>query len=156
MHKALKLLVSLFLPLVIGGISGVLTAGAVTGWYTTLIQPSFNPPNWVFGPVWTLLYVLMGVSHYRIWTSAKTSDRTAAFRLFWLQLGFNFFWSLIFFGAGQITLALVEILLLWICIALMIRRFYSIDRIAAWINVPYLMWVSFATVLNAAYAWLNP
>lgn len=156
MHKALKLLVSLLLPLVIGGISGVLTAGAVTGWYTTLIQPSFNPPNWVFGPVWTLLYVLMGVSHYRIWTSEKTSDRTTALRLFWLQLGLNFFWSLIFFGAGQITLALVEILLLWICIALMIRRFYFIDRVAAWINVPYLMWVSFATVLNAAYAWLNP
>jgi benzodiazapine receptor len=156
MHKAVKLLVSLLLPLVIGGISGVLTAGAVTGWYTTLIQPSFNPPNWVFGPVWTLLYVLMGVSHYRIWTTEKTADRTGALRLFWLQLVLNFFWSLIFFGAGQITLALVEILLLWICIVLMIRRFYSIDRVAAFINLPYLAWVSFATVLNAAYAWLNP
>ncbi|MFM9056080.1 MAG: TspO/MBR family protein [Bacteroidota bacterium] len=155
MPRAIKFLLSILSPLVIGGISGALTAGAVNGWYATLIQPSFNPPNWVFGPVWTLLYVLMGISHYRIWSRPKTSERTHALRVFWLQLALNFFWSLIFFGAGQITWALVEILLLWCCIAWMIRCFYAIDRTSAWINLPYVAWVSFATALNAAYAWLN-
>lgn len=155
MPKALKFILSLLLPLLIGGISGALTAGAVNGWYTTLVQPTFNPPNWVFGPVWTLLYVLMGVSHYRIWIKANTPDRTSALRIFWFQLVLNFFWSLIFFGAQQITLALVEIIVLWCCIAVMIRRFYALDRISAWINAPYLAWVGFATALNAAYAWLN-
>jgi len=143
------------LPLVVGGISGFFTAGAVNDWYLTLNKPSFNPPSWVFGPVWTLLYLLMGWSLYRIWSLPASAQRNKAISVFFIQLTLNFFWSLIFFRWQAMGVALIEISALWITILWMIQLFRKLSPSAAIINIPYLLWVSFATALNAAYWSLN-
>jgi len=153
--KILKFLLSILIPLFIGGFSGMLTAAEIPTWYTTLQRPSFGPPNAVFGPVWTLVCLLMGVSFYRIWMQPESSGRSRAMVLFGIQLVLNFFWSLIFFRWHSIGLALVEILLLWATLLGMIIAFNRVDKTAARMNIPYLLWVSFATVLNAGYFWLN-
>lgn len=155
MNKTLKLLFSILLPLLAGGLSGFLTAGSVNGWYMTLNKPEFNPPNWVFGPVWTTLYLVMGISLYRIWRLPSDTQRNVAILIFLLQMTLNFFWSLIFFGWQEMGIALIEIIMLWISIAFMIRHFYQLDRAAGYMNIPYILWVSFATMLNAAYFLLN-
>ncbi len=155
MAKSLKLVIAILLPMVVGGLSGFLTANSINGWYTTLNQPSFNPPNWVFGPVWTTLYLIMGISLYRIWSLPITEERNLAIKIFALQMTLNFFWSLIFFKWHLIGLALVEIIVMWIAIAMMIHKFKKLDKFAAYMNIPYLCWVSFATVLNASYYFLN-
>ncbi len=151
----LKLIVSLILPLGIGAIAGIFTMDAIPGWYETLNQPSFNPPNWVFGPVWTTLYFLMGFSLFLIWKQSANKDRNRAILVFMIQLILNFGWSFLFFYYHQIGLALVEIVLLWLSIISMILLFYRIKPLAAYINIPYLLWVTFATILNAAYYFLN-
>ena len=151
----MKLFISIMIPLVIGFTSGFFTASGVNEWYTTLNRPSFNPPNWLFGPVWTTLYILMGISLYLVWKQPASDARNAAIWIFALQLTLNFFWSIIFFYWHQIGIALIEIIVLWVLILLMIYRFYHINPTAAWLNIPYLLWVSFATVLNAAYWKLN-
>lgn len=151
----MKLLISIMIPLVIGFTSGFFTASGVNEWYTTLNRPSFNPPNWLFGPVWTTLYILMGISLYLVWKQPVSEARNSAIWIFALQLTLNFFWSIIFFYWHQIGIALIEIIVLWGLILLMIYRFYHINPTAAWLNIPYIMWVSFATILNAAYWKLN-
>lgn len=151
----IKLLVSILLPLGIGAIAGMFTAKAVPTWYATLNQPSFNPPNWIFGPVWTTLYLLLGISLFIIWNSNPSKKRTQAILIFALQLALNFCWSFLFFYFNKIGFALIEIILLWINIIVMLLVFYRIKPIAAYINIPYLLWVSFATILNAAYYFLN-
>lgn len=150
-----KLLVSLLLPLAVGAISGMYTSQAVPEWFATLDRPSFSPPNWLFGPVWTTLYTLMGISLFLIWKQNSSSERNLAIIIFLLQLTLNFLWSFIFFYLNRIGLALIEIVLLWINIALMIVLFNKIKPIAAYLNIPYLLWVSFATALNTAYYLLN-
>ena len=150
-----KLIVSLALPLTVGAIAGAFTAKAIPNWYSTLQQPSFNPPNWVFGPVWTTLYILMGVSLYMIWTLAPGKERNMALLAFGIQLLLNFGWSFFFFYFKTLGFALVEIVALWISIVFMLILFYKIKPLSAYINIPYLLWVSFATVLNAAYYKLN-
>ena len=155
MPKSLKLIIAILLPMVVGGLSGFLTANAIGTWYTTLNQPSFNPPNWVFGPVWTTLYLIMGISLYRIWRLPVSEERNQAIKIFALQMTLNFFWSLIFFKWHLIGLALVEIILMWLMIAAMIHHFKKLDTAAGYMNIPYLLWVSFASVLNGAYFILN-
>ena len=139
----------------VGSIAGMFTAQAVPEWYSTLNRPSFNPPNWVFGPVWTTLYILMGISFFLIWKQDTSQERNRAIILFFVQLLFNFVWSFFFFYFKMIGFALVDIILLWTSIVMMIILFYKIKRVAAYINIPYLLWVSFATILNAAYYFLN-
>lgn len=151
----LKLLVSLALPLGLGAIAGLFTAQSVSEWYATLNQPSFNPPNWIFGPVWTILYLLMGISVFLVWKQEASKERNRALLIFLIQLLLNFAWSFLFFYFNRIGLALVEIILLWISIAVMLKLFHRIKPVAAYLNIPYLLWVSFATVLNAAYYFLN-
>ena len=151
----LKLLVSIILPLSIGAIAGMFTAQSVHEWYATLNRPSFNPPNWIFGPVWTTLYILMGISLFLIWKQDVSKERNMAILFFLIQLILNFVWSFIFFYFNMIGFALVEIILLWISIAMMLVLFYKIEPMAAYINIPYLLWVTFATVLNASYYYLN-
>lgn len=153
--QIIKLLISILLPLSIGAIAGIFTAQAVTEWYATLNRPSFNPPNYLFGPVWTTLYILMGFSLFLIWKSEASKKRNRAIIIFALQLFLNFWWSFIFFYFHLLGLALVEIGVLWINIFIMLWLFYKIKPLAAYINIPYLLWVSFATVLNAAYYLLN-
>ncbi|MFN5345825.1 MAG: TspO/MBR family protein [Bacteroidota bacterium] len=155
MPKSIKLIIAILLPMVVGGFSGFLTANSINDWYTTLHQPSFNPPNWVFGPVWTTLYLLMGISLYRIWILPVSAERNFAIGVFFGQMILNFFWSLIFFRWHLIGTALAEIILMWVMIASMIHLFKKLDKAAGLMNVPYLLWVTFATVLNAAYFVLN-
>jgi len=150
-----KLLVSIALPLALGAIAGMFTSQSIPEWYATLNQPSFNPPNWIFGPVWTTLYLLMGISLFLIWKQDASKQRNTAIVVFLIQLLLNFAWSFIFFYFNMIGFALVEIVVLWISIVTMMVLFYKIKPIASYINIPYLMWVTFATVLNASYYLLN-
>jgi len=153
--EVIKLLVSIVLPLSLGAIAGMFTSQSVSGWYETLNRPSFNPPNWIFGPVWTTLYILMGISLYLIWKQDVSKERNRAILVFLVQLILNFCWSFIFFYFNLIGIALVEIILLWINILIMLVLFYRIRPLAAYINIPYFIWVTFATILNASYYFLN-
>jgi benzodiazapine receptor len=155
MKKRIKLLLCILLPLVVGGISGYFTAGNITTWYTTLHKPSFNPPNYLFGPVWTSLYTLMGISFYLVLNKAKAADTFKLTGIFIVQLLLNFLWSFIFFKFHQLGFALLEIILLWVSILSMIILFYKTSKWAALINIPYLLWVSFATILNLSFYLLN-
>jgi len=151
----LKLLVSIALPLGVGAIAGMFTAQAVPEWYAALNRPSFNPPNWIFGPVWTALYILMGISFFLVWKQDVSKERNRAILIFSLQLLLNFAWSFIFFYFNMIGFALIEIILLWVSIVAMLVFFYKIKPVASYINIPYLLWVTFATILNAGYFFLN-
>jgi len=155
MNRYFKLVVSILIPLLIGSISGIITAGSVKTWYVTLNKPFFNPPNYLFGPVWTTLYLLMGVSLYMIWQTPTSELRKKAIRIFCFQLFLNFWWSFIFFQFHLIGLAFIEIILIWMSIFWMIRVFSEINRMAAYLQIPYLLWVSFATILNGSIWWLN-
>ena len=137
------------------GITGALFTSTDTAWYSALAKPSFQPPGWLFGPVWTLLYSMMGVAIYRVFQRRDQPGGRRAMTLFAVQLVLNGVWTPVFFGAGAITLALGVLLALWVALALTIRSFAAIDRVAAWLLAPYLLWVSFATVLNAAIVSLN-
>ena len=151
----IKLIISILLPLSVGAIAGMFTSQAVPAWYASLNRPSFNPPNWIFGPVWTTLYILLGISFFLIWKENPTRERNLAIRVFSIQMLLNFAWSFLFFYFNLIGVALIEIILLWISIAAMIYLFYKIKPFAAYLNIPYLLWVSFATILNAGYYFLN-
>ena len=153
--QIIKLVVSLVLPLGAGAIAGLFTAKAVPEWYASLNQPSFSPPNWVFGPVWTVLYILMGISLFLVWQLDSGKERNLAIFVFLLQLLLNFGWSFFFFYFKMIGFALFEIILLWMSIVIMLFLFYKIKPIAAYINILYFLWVTFATILNSAYYFLN-
>lgn len=156
MSNAIKLIISIAIPLAVGGISGLFTVTGVESWYQTINKPSWNPPSWVFGPVWTTLYVMMGVALFLVWKSGSSDilKRTAII-LFAVQLMLNFFWSFIFFNQHQVGWALVEIIVMWIFILLTILAFGNISKVAAWLLVPYISWVSFATILNYTIWKLN-
>ena len=151
----IKLIISILLPLSVGALAGMFTSQAVPTWYASLNRPSFSPPNWVFGPVWTSLYILLGISFFLIWKEEASKVRDLAIKVFLIQMLLNFAWSFIFFYFNLIGVALLEIILLWISIASMIYLFYKIKPLAAYLNIPYLLWVSFATILNAGYYFLN-
>lgn len=156
MNNFLKLLVSVSVPLLIGFSSGFFTITDVGSWYQTIQKPAWNPPNWIFGPVWTTLYILMGIALFLIWKKEGNNKlKKAAIILFAIQLVLNFFWSIIFFNQHQIGWALVEIVILWLSILLTIFVFAKIDKIAAWLMVPYIAWVTFATILNFTIWQLN-
>lgn len=142
----------LFLALVLGGslaLSGLSMPGA---WYAGLVKPSFNPPAWLFGPVWTVLYILIAVAGWRVWQR----DRTGwPMKLWWVQMALNFLWTPVYFGAHQIGLALVVILLMLAAILAFIASAWRQDRVAAWLFVPYAAWVAFASLLNGSIWMLN-
>ena len=150
-----SLLICLFIPLAIGGLSGFFTSSAISTWYVTLIKPSFNPPNFIFAPVWTTLFALMGISLFMIWNSPKGTNRNNALLIFTVQIVLNFIWSFLFFNFESPGLALIEIVMLWTSILMMIIYFRRINKIAAALQVPYLLWVSFASVLNSTIWYLN-
>ncbi len=141
--------------LLVGGIGGFATATSITTWYAEINKPSFNPPNYLFGPVWTTLYILMGISIYMILQSPKTELRKKAIVIFCIQLLLNFCWSFIFFKFQLLGLAFIEIILMWASILTMIIVFFEINKKAALIQIPYLLWVSFASVLNGSIWFLN-
>ena len=149
----MKLFISILIPLLVGGIATFFTTSGVNGWYAMANKPSFNPPNWLFAPVWTALYIMMGVALFLVWKSegAKAIKQTA-FILFAVQLLLNFLWSFIFFYAKQPGWAFVDIIAMWIAILLTIIWFAKISSTASWLLVPYIFWVSFASLLNF-YIW---
>ncbi len=152
----LKLIFSLSLPLVVGGGSGFLVNNQTNGvWFSTLAKPSFNPPAYLFAPVWTTLYILMGVSVFLIWNTTKTALRQRALTVFGVQLFFNFWWSILFFSFHTILVSVIDILLMWFLIIYMITLFKKIKPVAAYLQMPYLLWVTFATVLNMSIWYLN-
>lgn len=153
MKNPFKLVVSLAVPLLAGGLGALFTNDAIQNWYPLLTKPSFSPPNWLFGPVWTLLYILMGVACYRIWTQGKIP--TAKMTLYWIQLAFNAIWSPLFFGLHSPLLGMIDIVIMLILIVSTLISFYRTDKVAGYLLMPYLAWVSFATVLNGAILWLN-
>ncbi|GAB2816948.1 TspO/MBR family protein [Ferruginibacter profundus] len=152
----MKLFIAILIPLLVGGISGYFTASGVEGWYAAANKPWFNPPNWIFAPVWTALYILMGIALYLVWkTETIGTVKQTAIILFAVQLTLNFFWSLIFFKLQQPGWAFAEIIAMWVMILLTILWFGKISSTAAWLLVPYICWVSFASVLNYAIWKLN-
>ena len=151
---ALAVLVAVCLGVAAAG--GAATASSVGTWYQTLIKPSFNPPDGLFAPVWTTLFLVMAYAAWRIWRKRALTGAWTALAVWMLQLGLNLAWSFIFFGARQIGVALAEVLLLLAAIFATTLLFWRIDRLSGWLFVPYLAWVAFATVLNAAIWRLNP
>ena len=151
-----KLVISLVLPFIAGGIGSYFTIPSIGSWYVTLSKPFFNPPDFLFGPVWTLLYVLMGISFYLVWSSARSKFRKRATALFLIQLVLNASWSIVFFGLQNPLLGLVNIVILWIAIFITIRTFSLISKPASYLLYPYLFWVTFAGVLNLSIVLLNP
>jgi len=145
-----KLFLSIGLCLGVGFLGSIFTTSSIPTWYATLSKPFFSPPNWVFAPVWTTLYILMGISLYLVWQKRKIPS------VFWIQLILNFTWSIIFFGLKNPMLAFVNILALWIAIFLTIKSFSKINKLAGQLLYPYITWVSFATLLNLAIVILNP
>lgn len=139
----------------VGLTSGALTAEDIADWYVTLQQPALTPPNWVFGPVWTVLYAMMGVSLALVWRERKSRAAKLGIGLFLLQLALNASWSLVFFGRRSPLGGLVIIVALLVLIVATIVAFARINRRAALLLVPYLAWVGFATALNGAIWWLN-
>ncbi|MDR3734994.1 MAG: tryptophan-rich sensory protein, partial [Acidobacteriaceae bacterium] len=139
----------------VAGIGSWWTAGEINDWYRGLTKPAIAPPNWVFGPVWTVLYALMAISAWLVSQSAPSSWRTCALTLFFAQLGLNLAWSWIFFRRHAIGAALAEVILLWAGIGVTLLVFSRVEPLAAWLLAPYWAWVSFAAVLNAALWRIN-
>ena len=143
------------LCVLVGLISGLLTTREIPGWYASLKKPSFNPPNWIFGPAWAALYILMGVAAWFVWSQPVSQLRTYAIVWFVIQLTLNFFWSLLFFRWHAIAGALGELGFLWLAILATMVLFWELHPLAGWLMAPYLAWVSFATALNLGILRLN-
>jgi benzodiazapine receptor len=144
-----KLAAAIGLCLIVGFVGSIFTTPAIPTWYATINKPTFNPPSWVFAPVWTTLYVLMGVALYLVWEKGLADKKVKlAVSIFGLQLILNSLWSALFFGLQNPFYAFIEIIFLWLTIAANIRVFWSIDKKAGLLLIPYLLWVSFASVLN--------
>ncbi len=144
-----KLILSIGLCLGAGFIGSIFTTSSIPTWYAALNKPPFSPPDWVFAPVWTILYIFMGISLYLVWIKKSVSA------IFWIQLILNISWSIVFFGMKNPSLAFVNILALWIGIFLTIKAFYKINRLAGQLLFPYIAWVSFAALLNLSIVILN-
>lgn len=152
----IKFVASIAVPELTGVIASMFTTSSVTGWYASLTSPQASPPNWVFAPVWTTLYLLMGIAVFLVWEKGVTRrDVKIALTVFTGQLILNALWSIIFFGFHNIGGALIEILILWVSILVTIFTFARVSKGAAWLLVPYLLWVSFAIYLNYAIWTLN-
>lgn len=155
MRRVAALVVFVGLCLLVGALGGWVTADSVKDWYPTLRKPTFNPPNWVFGPVWTVLYIMMGVAAWRVWCEAWGDRARRPLMLFALQLALNLGWSVAFFGLHAIGAAVVVIVALEAAIVATMLAFRRIDGLAAALLAPYALWVAFATALNVAIWQLN-
>ncbi|MDD2680951.1 MAG: tryptophan-rich sensory protein [Patescibacteria group bacterium] len=152
----LLLVISLAISLSVGTLGSVFTETGPGTWYDSLLKPWFNPPNWIFAPVWTLLFILMGVALFLVWRHGwKDILVRKGVNMFFIQLAFNLLWSYFFFGLNNPRLAFLEIIALWLAIAALMINFYRVDKRAAWLLWPYLTWVSFAAFLNFSIWQLN-
>ena len=156
LKKTILFIVSIAIPLLAGFIGSIATSSSVSSWYQTINKPGFNPPDSVFGPVWSTLFLLMGVSLYIIWSKGlKKKGVKKALGVFGIQLFLNITWSFMFFGLKSPLYGLIEIVVLWAAILYTIILFYKISKTAAYLLIPYILWVSFAAVLNLAIFLLN-
>lgn len=154
--KILMLIAAIVICNVAGFIGAIFTTSAIPAWYSTLNKPSFSPPNWLFGPAWTTLYVLMGIALFLVWSKGlKTKGVKIALTFFGIQLVLNALWSIIFFGLKSPLWAFIELCVLWVMILITIITFYKVSRPAAYLLIPYIAWVSFAAVLNFMIFYLN-
>lgn len=151
-----KLVVSIVACLTAGAIGSIFTRSAVTTWYATLGKPAFSPPNWLFAPVWTLLYILMGIAAFLVWRKGLGNRQVrSALIVFLIQLILNTLWSMVFFGLESPLFGLVVISVLWVVILVTVIQFFKISRAASILLWPYLLWVTFAAVLNSSIWLLN-
>jgi len=157
LNKITKIVIALIICLMVGYSASIVTRPSVETWYPTIIKPSFNPPNWIFMPVWTLLYILMAVAAGLVWDKIKEQNQEVkvALGFFLIQLTLNAIWSYIFFGLKNPMLALIEIALLWLMIYETYLKFTKINKTAGYLLIPYMAWVAFAGILNASIWWLN-
>ncbi|HEX8575204.1 MAG TPA: TspO/MBR family protein [Flavobacterium sp.] len=157
MNRNIKILVCVASCLAVGYLSSIATQSNVETWFPTLKKPFFNPPSWLFGPVWSLLYIMMGIAAGLVWDkiNSKPEEVKKALVFFVIQLALNALWSILFFGLKNPLLALIEIVLLWLLIYETFSKFSKINKLAGNLFVPYLLWVAFAAVLNASIWWLN-
>ena len=156
-NDALRLVAAIVLCELVGAAGSIFTLSSIPTWYATLQKPSFSPPTWLFGPAWTILYALMGISLYLVWSNGtKNANAKTAMKIFGIQLFLNFLWSFLFFGLKSPLYGLIEIILLWISIVVSILKFYKISKNAAYLLLPYILWVSFAMLLNFFVFVLNP
>jgi tryptophan-rich sensory protein len=156
MKNFLKLAASILICFAAAGLGTLFTIPSIPTWYAALNKPSFSPPNYLFGPVWTILYILMGMSLYIIWSKGfKNKKVKDAIYLFGIQLFLNAIWSPVFFGAQNLLLALIIIIAMWVYIVKTIKAFAKIDKIASYLLYPYIAWVSFASILNFSLWLLN-
>lgn len=155
MKNILLLIACIVVTILLGILPSYFTMNEVVNWYANLNKPSFNPPNYLFGPVWTILFALMGITLYRIIKAVDKQWQKKALIIFTIQFTLNFFWSIIFFKLHQMEIALIEIIILMFAIIFMIHHLYKKDKVAAFINLPYLAWVSFATILNLGFILIN-
>ena len=151
----LSLFSFIILCLAVSGVGGAITATSVDSWYQALEKPPFNPPDWLFAPVWTALYILMGIAAWRVWRLRSFEATRTAFAVFGVQLCLNLAWSFPFFGLQRIDLALLEIVILLVAIIANTIMFWRIERLAGLMFVPYAAWVTYATLLNASLWLLN-
>ena len=157
MNKYIKIAIALLVCLAVGYSASTVTRPSVETWYPTLVKPIFNPPNWIFMPMWTLLYILMAVAAGLVWDKIKEQNEAVkkALLFFIIQLTLNAIWSYLFFGLKNPLLALIEIALLWLMIYETYLKFIKINKTAGYLLIPYMAWVAFAAVLNASIWWLN-
>jgi len=153
--EIIKLIVSIFVCQCAGFIGSIFTTPSIPTWYATLTKPSFTPPNSIFAPVWTILFLLMGISAFLVWRRSLDKHVKIALSIFMFQLIFNILWSVAFFGLRSPLAGLVIISILWIAILLTILNFYKISKVAGLLLIPYILWVSFASVLNFTIWRLN-
>ena len=156
MKDTLKLISAIIICELAGIIGSIFTFSAIPTWYATLTKPALNPPSWIFGPVWTTLYALMGIAAFLVWKKGwNRKNVPKALSVFSLQLILNASWSIVFFGLHSPGWALVNIILMWLAIVWTMILFYKISKPAMWLLVPYILWVSFASYLNYAIWVLN-
>lgn len=157
MNKYTKIAITVSICLLVGYLSSIVTQSTIKTWYPTLMKPSFNPPNWIFAPVWTLLFILMGIAVGLVWDKLD-SDRELVKKgmfFFAVQLALNALWSYLFFGLNNLLLASIEIILLLLLIYETYLIFKKLDKKASYLLIPYMAWVSFATVLTISIYFLN-
>ncbi|WP_394776373.1 TspO/MBR family protein [Flavobacterium sp.] len=157
MNKVVKIIIALVICLMVGYSASTVTRPSVETWYPTIIKPVFNPPNWIFMPMWTLLYILMAVAAGLVWDKIKEQNEEVkkALGFFLIQLTLNAIWSYLFFGLKNPMLALIEIALLWLMIYETYLKFVKTNKTAGYLLIPYMAWVAFAAILNASIWWLN-
>lgn len=157
MQKILRIATVIMTCLAVGYISSIVTRENIPTWYALINKPFFTPPNWVFAPVWTLLYIMMGFAAGSVWNKIDTDEANVkkAFLFFLIQLALNALWSFLFFGLQNPFLASIEIILLWLMIFETYKQFKNIDKLAANLLLPYLVWVSYATLLTISIWYLN-